>query len=93
MAAFADAVKGKIHIRTCALGNSDSTGIFFEGAGYASQLSQLGDKKIQVVAFDSLDIEVSFMKLHLERVGDTLLVNGDILKALNSKPCKEPNGR
>lgn len=56
----------KIHIDNHALGAQRSTSQFFDGAGYVSQIAMIGNKQVDVIIFDSLDIPISFIKLHLE---------------------------
>lgn len=50
----------------CALAARDDTAAFSEGYGYASKLSAFGQAQVAVRAIDSLDVEPSFIKLHLE---------------------------
>lgn len=59
-------VIGNIDVREFALGECKQQRQFFDGAGYASQLSQIGKQNVEVVDFDGLDMPVSVMKLHLE---------------------------
>lgn len=58
--------KKKIHVDHRALGEKAAIQAFFDGAGYASQLSNLGNETVNVIPFDSLGMQVSFIKLHLE---------------------------
>ncbi|MDH5358802.1 MAG: FkbM family methyltransferase [Gammaproteobacteria bacterium] len=66
LAALTNLDNNKIHLDNHALGSKKSVSQFFDGAGYASQITMIGNKQVDVVPFDSLDIPVSFMKLHLE---------------------------
>ena len=50
----------------CALGAQDRTAAFSEGYGYASKLSAFGQAQVSVRSIDSLDVEPTFIKLHLE---------------------------
>lgn len=50
----------------CALATEDSTAAFSEGYGLASKLSAFGQAKVSVRSIDSLDVEPTFIKLHLE---------------------------
>lgn len=65
-AKLSEAVKNKVHIDHYALAEKTAIQAFFAGAGYASQLSSLGNETVNVIPFDSLGMQVSFMKLHLE---------------------------
>lgn len=56
----------KIHILQTAVGACAGEGAFFNGLGYASQLSQLGPHKVTVQTIDEIDIKPTFIKLHLE---------------------------
>lgn len=49
-----------------AVASTEREGAFFEGLGYASQLSAIGGRKISVRTIDALNIEPSYIKLHLE---------------------------
>jgi FkbM family methyltransferase len=67
----------KIHVLQYALSSHNAKREFFDGAGYASQLSTLGNIDINVISLDTLDIEMSLIKLHVE--GAEL----DVLKGAN----------
>ncbi|ODN66002.1 FkbM family methyltransferase [Methylophaga muralis] len=56
----------RIHLYDIALSDISGAGQFFDGAGYACQLTEIGDKTVTVKTFDSFDIPVTFIKLHLE---------------------------
>ena len=53
-------------ILDCALGAQNGTAAFSEGYGFASKLSASGQAQVSVRSIDSLDVEPSFIKLHLE---------------------------
>ena len=50
----------------CALTAEDGTGAFSEGYGFASKLSAFGQTQVSTRSIDSLDVEPTFIKLHLE---------------------------
>jgi FkbM family methyltransferase len=50
----------------CALAAEDATVAFSEGYGFASKLSAFGQTQVSARSIDSLDVEPTFMKLHLE---------------------------
>ena len=50
----------------CALAAQDGTAAFSEGYGFASKLSASGQVQVSVRSIDSLDVEPSLIKLHLE---------------------------
>ena len=50
----------------CALAARDGTAAFSEGYGFASKLSAFGQARVGVRSIDGLDIEPTFIKLHLE---------------------------
>ena len=50
----------------CALAVEDATAAFSEGYGFASKLSAFGQTQVSARSIDSLDVEPTFMKLHLE---------------------------
>jgi FkbM family methyltransferase len=50
----------------CALAAQDGTAAFSEGYGFASKLSAFGQAQVSARSIDSLDVEPSFIKLHLE---------------------------
>jgi FkbM family methyltransferase len=50
----------------CALASEDGTAAFSEGYGFASKLSALGHAQVGSRSIDSLDVEPTFIKLHLE---------------------------
>jgi len=56
----------KAEIFANAVGNKSETRQFFEGLGYASQVSGLGNREITLTTIDELGISPTFLKLHLE---------------------------
>jgi FkbM family methyltransferase len=62
--------KKKIHILPRVVSDKSGTSKFYEGLGYASQLSCLGSTDVDLTTIDDLDISPTFIKLHLE--GDEL---------------------
>lgn len=50
----------------CALAAADGTAAFSEGYGFASKLSVFGQTQVNTRSIDSLDVEPTFIKLHLE---------------------------
>jgi FkbM family methyltransferase len=50
----------------CALAAEDATVAFSEGYGFASKLSAFGQTQVSARSIDSLDVEPTFVKLHLE---------------------------
>jgi FkbM family methyltransferase len=50
----------------CALAAQDGIAAFSEGYGYASKLSAFGQAQVSTRSVDSLDVEPTFIKLHLE---------------------------
>ena len=58
--------RDQVHLYGTALSNVSGMRQFFAGAGYACQLSEIGDTSLSVKTFDAFDVPVTFMKLHLE---------------------------
>jgi FkbM family methyltransferase len=50
----------------CALAAEEGTAAFSDGYGFASKLSPFGQAQVSVRSIDSLDVEPTFIKLHLE---------------------------
>lgn len=50
----------------CALAAEDGIAAFSEGYGFASKLSAFGQARVSARSIDSLDVEPTFIKLHLE---------------------------
>jgi FkbM family methyltransferase len=50
----------------CALAAEGGTAAFSEGYGFASKLSAFGQVQVNTRSIDSLDVEPTFIKLHLE---------------------------
>jgi FkbM family methyltransferase len=61
-------VEEREHMHLLPLAVSDNVGqhLFYSGIGYASQLSTLGQKKINVTTIDQLNLDPTFIKIHLE---------------------------
>ncbi|MDR3630587.1 MAG: FkbM family methyltransferase [Desulfocapsaceae bacterium] len=57
---------GRVEIIPECVGSRPMTCLFFEGLGYASQVSALGNRQIELTTIDALGISPNFMKLHLE---------------------------
>lgn len=49
-----------------ALGDSEGKAKFFNGLGYASQFSEIGQEYLEVTTLDRLNLDPTFLKLHLE---------------------------
>ena len=56
----------RLHVLACAVSEHQGSGRFFEGAGYASKLSELGRAAVDVKTIDQLGVAPTFIKLHLE---------------------------
>ncbi len=56
----------RAEVLDCALAAQDGAAAFSEGYGFASKLSVFGQTQVRVRSIDSLDVEPSFIKLHLE---------------------------
>lgn len=59
-------IRQKITLMEYVLGKLPEPQCFFEGLGYASQICELGQKKLRVLTLDQIRIEPTFIKLHLE---------------------------
>ena len=58
--------QSKIQVMATVVGQKKETRRFFEGLGYASQLSELGGTKVEVTSIDEMKINPTFIKFHLE---------------------------
>ncbi len=56
----------RAEVLDCALAAEDGTADFSEGYGFASKLSAFGQTQVSTRTIDSLDVEPTFIKLHLE---------------------------
>ncbi|MBT3789498.1 MAG: FkbM family methyltransferase [Alphaproteobacteria bacterium] len=56
----------KVEIIPAIAGEHVGEQLFFEGLGYASQLSELGAEALEVIALDDLSLAPGFIKMHLE---------------------------
>jgi FkbM family methyltransferase len=66
LATLIDRDNDKLHLFETGLSNVSGGRQFFAGAGYACQLTEIGDTTINVKTLDSFEIPATFMKLHLE---------------------------
>lgn len=57
---------GKIKILPFAAGEANGRQAFFEGIGYASQISEIGNTTVDVKRIDELDLSPTFIKIHVE---------------------------
>ena len=55
-----------VHLLDFAVADCIGNRTFYSGLGYASQLSLLGKEKIEVTTIDQLNLQPSFIKIHLE---------------------------
>jgi FkbM family methyltransferase len=60
------AIRDRITVIPVAVGSQGGERNFFQGLGYASQCSELGQRKLMVRKIDSLNLSPTFMKFHLE---------------------------
>ena len=58
--------QSRIQVMATVVGQKTETRRFFEGLGYASQLSELGGTNVEVTSIDEMKINPTFMKFHLE---------------------------
>jgi FkbM family methyltransferase len=67
-AVLAESLRGlaRAEVLDCALAAEDGAAAFSEGYGFASKLSAFGQVKVSTRSIDSLDVEPTFIKLHLE---------------------------
>jgi FkbM family methyltransferase len=56
----------KVSIFSNVIGRQKESSYFYEGLGYASQLSELGKTKVNVTTIDDMNLSPTFIKLHLE---------------------------
>ena len=75
----------RIAVLDCALGESEGEAIFHDGLGYASQLSQTGNMRVQTRPLDALGISPTFIKLHLEG-GELAALKGARQTLTRSRP-------
>lgn len=75
----------RIHTLICALGEQEGAGKFFEGAGYAAQLSEIGQGTVDVQTIDRLGVAPTFIKLHLEG-GELAALKGGLGKIRAHRP-------
>ena len=79
--------KAKDHFKLlcCAVAGSSGQSKFYGGIGYASQLSGLGHKIVEVTTIDQLNLTPTFIKLHLEG-GELDALEGAIETIRNYQP-------
>lgn len=58
--------RDRIHLLPYAVAGASGPRLFYGGIGYASQLSTVGQKMIDVTTVDQLNLSPTFMKIHLE---------------------------
>jgi FkbM family methyltransferase len=75
----------RIAFLDCALSESEGEALFHDGLGYASQLSQTGNMRVQTLPLDALGISPTFIKLHLEG-GELAALKGAQQTLVNSRP-------
>ncbi|MFA7059946.1 MAG: FkbM family methyltransferase [Pedobacter sp.] len=81
-----DVDNSKIHILSCAVGNSSCDRLFLDGLGYASQFCDFAQTTVEVKTIDELNIvEPTFIKMHLEGE-DYNAFKGGIKTIQNSRP-------
>jgi len=59
-------VRDRVRVLPCVVSEAQGSAPFFEGLGYASQLSPLGPNRMEFTTLDRLDLQPTFVKLHLE---------------------------
>jgi FkbM family methyltransferase len=59
-------VRDRLRVLPCVVSEGPGSAPFFEGLGYASQLSPLGPNRMEVTTLDRLERQPTFVKLHLE---------------------------
>jgi FkbM family methyltransferase len=59
-------VRDRVRVLPCVVGEHAGSAPFFEGLGYASQISPLGPHRMEVTTLDRLQLRPTFTKLHLE---------------------------
>jgi FkbM family methyltransferase len=69
-------VTGSVRGINIALSDHGAETRFFDGLGYASQFSQLGNECIQAKTLDQLDLQPTFIKFHLEGWELAALIGG-----------------
>ena len=72
-------------ILNCALGEAEGEGLFHDGLGYASQLSETGEMRVMVRPLDALGLSPTFVKLHLEG-GELAALKGARQTLLSHRP-------
>ncbi len=75
----------KIHFINKALNDVEGSFNFYQGFDYASKLSPNGKSKKKSITLDSLGIEATFIKIHLEG-GELLALKGSLITIKNNRP-------
>jgi hypothetical protein len=75
----------RVTIHGFALAERDGAAPFHEGLGYASQLSTTGSTQIECRALDALELQPTFLKLHLEG-GELAALKGARETLVNHRP-------
>lgn len=75
----------KIHLLQHALGSEIERKRFYQGLGYTSQLSELGQVDIDVICLDDLLIPATFIKIHAEG-WEYDIINGGLDTIINNRP-------
>jgi FkbM family methyltransferase len=59
-------LRDRVRVLSHVVGAGPGRAAFFDGLGYASQLSSLGGERVEVTTLDALQLRPTFLKLHLE---------------------------
>jgi FkbM family methyltransferase len=78
-------IKKNITLIKNAVSDNKNNKLFYEGLGYSSQFSVFGNSKIEVITIDELDINPTFIKMHLEG-WELLALKGALNTILVNKP-------
>lgn len=66
LAKFDQDIRRKIQVFPYVVGKKKEKKLFYEGLGYVSQLSDIGNTQMNVTTIDDMDISPSYIKIHLE---------------------------
>ena len=75
----------RVKVLNCALGEREGSQPFFEGAGYASKLSELGRTSVEVRTVDQLGVAPTLVKLHVEG-GELAALKGGLETIKRQRP-------
>ena len=75
----------RVKVLNCALGEREGRQPFFEGAGYASKLSELGRTPVEVKTLDQLGVAPTLVKLHVEG-GELAVLQGGLETIKRQRP-------